>query len=214
MPALAWWSEINRLTEIDGINLTILGEHRATIAPVAQHLRSRHDIVIWSGHGTANNLILSDGETIDGEWLATQTKAGAPRTMLIMACLSAARDSDLESLAAEVSRVGIHTIGLHTEIVDQAASIYTAEFLRATVAGADISLANRVAMRRMDRVCPGSACGVTLLPGLTNGYRSVLDRLDSMEQQLQELRASNATILEHLTACPVQQRTRTRSTKP
>jgi hypothetical protein len=95
LPALHWWSEINRLSEIQGIDLTILGDTRATIAPVAQHLRARHDIVIWSGHGTANNLILSDGETIDGEWLATQARAGAPRTMLIMACLSAARDSDL-----------------------------------------------------------------------------------------------------------------------
>ena len=72
LPPLAWWSEINRLNDIQGITLTILGDTRATIAPVAQHLRQRHDIIIWSGHGTANNLILADGETIDGEWLATQ----------------------------------------------------------------------------------------------------------------------------------------------
>ena len=45
-------------------------------------------------------------------------------------------------------------------------------------------------MRRMDRVCPGSACGVTLLPGLTNGYRFVVDRLDAFEAALTDIQTS------------------------
>ena len=208
LPALAWWTEFNQLTAIEGVTLTVVGDSNATRAPVSQALRRQYDAVIWSGHGHKNTLWLADGSRIDGEWLATQAKCGAPRVFVVAACLSAASGDELESLTGELSRAGINSVGMLVSVEDRAALIYSVEFIRALRAGADVGQANRVATRSMEQQCPGAGCGVILVPGLTNGYRAIVDRLARFEGRLDTIETRLDTLIDLMQRPATSRRTR------
>ena len=182
---LAFGHEVGELGAVDGVRLEIVSGQRATLDRVAQLLRRRSDVVIWSGHGRPGRLQLVDGE-IDGEWLATQARAGAPRVLVLAACGSGQCD-ELESLVSEVSRVGINVVGMPLAAEDRCCILFNKEFLRALVAGADIYTAHRVAVKRVAMASPGLADGIVLVPGLTNGYRFIVDRIDAQDARFDRI---------------------------
>jgi len=186
---LRWLREIGALSALAGVTVDVIGGQEAGPGAVSAGLRRRVDAVIWSGHGQPNGLLLSDGSVIDGEWIATQVRCGAPRVMVLAACGSALKDEHLESLASEVSRVGVNVVGLPMDSADLGVITFNVEFVRALVAGADCWTAHRVACKRVAGDYPELAAGIFLTPGLTNGYRVIVDRLDRMEGRLDALAA-------------------------
>ena len=136
-----------------GVKLTIVGgdvrEHQAAAA-----LRSAADLVIWSGHGRENALILTNHRIITGKWIATQAKAnGGPRCVILATCGSAVQDDGLRSLAGAVAQAGVNTIGFPAQVTDEAAIVYTTEFVRAMLAGADVGHCHDVACEAIETCC-------------------------------------------------------------
>lgn len=197
MEALAFANEVGGLRAIEGVQLDIISGDQATVDRVARALRQRADVVIWSGHGEPGRLLTADG-AIDGEWLATQARAGAPRAMVLAACGSSVC-SDLESLLGECSHAGINVIGMPMKTADNGAMIFNKEFLRALVANADVYTAYRVAIKRLAQTNPELADGITLMPGLTNGYRFIVDRIDAQDGRFDRIEAELVAIRALLT---------------
>ena len=181
---LQWLDELNELEEIDALAIESVNGPLATRRRISATLKRDHDIVIWSGHGAPDRLVLSAGTPVDGHWLATYVKAGAPRIVLVAACMSDAPDDALDSIANAISIAGVNAVSMSCDIDDAAAKTYVVEFCRAMAANADVAMAHTVATHAMDIEEPGSGKIPRLVPGLTNGYRSIMDRLDRTDAKL------------------------------
>lgn len=179
---LHWIKEIGTLANMPGVKLTIVGgdvrEHQAAVA-----LRSAPDLLIWSGHGRENGLILANGRIVTGKWIGVQARSGGgPKCLLLATCGSAAQDGGLRSLIGSVSVAGVNCIGFPLELEDEAAISYSTEFVRAMLAGADVGMCHEVALEAVETCCPGSARGIQLAAGLSNGYRKFELRLARVEK--------------------------------
>jgi len=195
---LGWLRELGNLSAIEGVKLQLVGGNQANEPAIAQALRTNRDVVIWSGHGEPNGLVMSDGGIVDGQWLATQAKCGAPRVMVIAACGSAVKDVALQSVTQYVSRAGINAVGMPLGASDKGAIEFNTEFVRALVAGADIGTAYEVASNHARRTAPALAQGLTLTPGLTNGYRAIMQRMDEQDRRLEGMDDTQRAILARL----------------
>lgn len=184
LPPLALWQEFNQLNDIAGIKVELVANVYATRSRIAAALRKRHDVVIWSGHGAPNRLITADGSSVDGEWLATQARCGAPVALVLAACLSGASDEDLKGIAELVSRNGVNAIGMMVAVQDTAAITYNVSFVEAMVAKANIGRAHDVARKAMKDKDPTSAQGAVLFPALSNGYRDDVDWKNEVDARL------------------------------
>lgn len=193
---LAFAREIGALNAVEGVRLQIITGPDATLDKIARALRTRADLVIWSGHGKPGGLLTPDG-LVDGEWLATQARKGAPRVMVLAACGSRECEA-LSSLVSAVSRVGINVIGMPMAAEDDSAIQFNKEFLRALVAGADVYDAHRVATKRVALMNPQMADGIELIPGLTNGYRAIVDRIEAQDGRLLAIESELRSIRELL----------------
>lgn len=198
-PALRWWSELAELTEIEGTQIEMVAGQTATIDRVARALRRGADIIVISGHGAANQLILADGRRVSGEWLATQARKNPAEAIVVGTCFSGGRDDRaLESIGEAISMAGIHAIVFETAIEDAAAAVYSTEFARAMVAMFDVVRAHRVAVASAAQIGPDTAAAARLVPGVVNGYRAFMRRLDEMDCKIQALTSGQETILELL----------------
>jgi hypothetical protein len=190
LPAVGWLREVSQIGEIPGVKLEFLGDRAATLGAVANRLARPADVVVWSGHGGPNRLLLSDGLSVDGEWLACQLRPCAPKAVILAACLSGLHDEGLQSLAETVSQAGFSTAAMWLAVEDRAASTYVVEFVRALAAGGSVAVANRVAGKMMAAQYPAMAGAAFLLPGLTNGYGVINERLARVESGLAGLAES------------------------
>jgi len=190
LPPLALLDEISQIANIDGADVQILAGSEASRNHIAKALRQPRDVVVWAGHGMADRLVCSDGAYINARWLATQARAGAPRAFVVAACFSAQAGDSLESFTAELSDAGINAVGMFAEVDDAAAIVYDVEFVRALVAGANVSKAHRVALAEMAFVSPRSAHGAIYTPADSNGYRDYKDQLKSFELRLSGVEAT------------------------
>ena len=181
---LDWSGEFTEISDIEGVSVDSVGGPLATRRRITSSLRKEHDIVIWSGHGAPDRLYLSAGTPVDGPWLATYIKAGAPRIAIIAACMSDAPDDALDSIASAISRTGVTVVSMSCDVPDGAAKTYVVEFARAMAANADVGMAHNVAIHAMDMEIPGSGKIPRLVPGLTNGYRGIIDRPDRNDARL------------------------------
>jgi hypothetical protein len=180
-PSLAWLREIGGISAIEGVDLTVIGGPDTRRNELAMGLRKRADVMIWSGHGTQGGLLIAGNQLLRAQWLATQVRCGIPRVMVIAACGSIARDTQMRSLAAEVAKNGINVVGFPLATEDLAAAIYNTELIRALVAGASVGVATDVALESIVDDHPETAQGIFLMPGLTNGYRDIVMRLEGVE---------------------------------
>ncbi len=192
---LAWLDELGQLAQLEGVNLKIIAGLDVGRQVVAQALHRRHDVTVWSGHGDAGVLLLSNS-SVQAKWLATQVRCGMPRVVVLAACGSMAKDDHLRSVAQEISLRGISAVGFPVATNDDSAVIYNVELARALQAGADLGAAHEAAIESIEN--SKTAAGVFLLPGLTNGYRDVILRLESLESGQHQLQGGMSLILDHL----------------
>lgn len=195
LPPLKWGRELGGLAEISGVRLQLVAGPDVREANVAQALRASHELVVWSGHGRENGLILGNGKIVKGRWLATQARSGAPRAMIIAACGSGCNDDHNESLAWQVSKVGINVIGFPLGLEDAAAISYTTEFVRSLIAGSDVGEAHDVAIEAIEEDFPVTSRLITLMPGLTNGYRYIVQRMNEQDGRLRKLEDGQTQLL-------------------
>ncbi len=86
-------------------------------------------------------------------------------------------------MAGAVAQAGVNTIGFPAQVSDEAAIVYTTEFVRAMLAGADVGHCHEVACEAVELCCPpGQARGIILAAGLSNGYRKFEERLVRVER--------------------------------
>jgi hypothetical protein len=199
LPALRWWNELAEMTEVEGAQVELVVGASATIDRVAKTLRRGADIIVFSGHGMQNQIILSDGRRVSGEWIATQARKTPPEVILVGACLSGARDGhSLESIGEAISQAGIHAVVFEAPIEDASAAVFSTEFVRSMVAVFDVVRANRVATMSAAQVCMDTAAAARLVPGVVNGYREFVRRLDAMDCRISQLSAGQDMILQVL----------------
>lgn len=209
LPALGWLDELGGIAEIDGVRLKTVAGRSATVPNVARALRnSDAELVIWSGHGAEDGLMVADGTILDGEWIATQARAGAPETFLVGACYSGNRGEFLTSITEAVSQAGIHAIGFTVAADDRAAAVYAIELVRALVADADVAQANRVAMRFCRQISPSTAGGIIVVPALVSGYRAIIreirevkDTTDRLAERIEKVESGQEHLLSRIEHC-------------
>ena len=197
LPALKWGQEMAALKEIDGVEVDYVSGPDVREAAVAAALRSPRDVLIWSGHGTRNGLIVSNGRLLKGRWVASQVRAGAPRAMLVAACGSACSTAENENLIWYISKAGINVIGFPDEVPDHVAVLYSTEFVRSLRAGADVGEAHDVAVEAVEDGYE-QAGQILLLPGLTNGYRFIIERINAQDARLKKLEDGQTRMLDLL----------------
>lgn len=186
-----------------GVQLEILGGAQVTAAGLAGALREPREVVIWSGHGAPGALLLSDASTVGPKWLATQLRQSSARIVVLSACSSGVTDPDtLQSFSYELSRQGITSAVMVTEIADRGAVIYNIELVRALRAGADVLTAHEVAQDCVRVESSETAAAIMLIPGMTNGNRAIMLRLDCFEQRLAAVESSLKEIKDILRGGP------------
>lgn len=197
LPPLRWWNELSELTDVEGAMVEIIAGTSATIDRVAKALRRGADIVVLSGHGNENQILLADGRSVSGEWIATQARKSPPEVIIVGTCLSGARDEkSLESIGEAISQAGIHAVVFETAVEDDSAAVFSTEFVRAMVAVFDVVRANRVATISAAQIgATATAKTARLVPGVVNGYREFVRRLDDVDSRIRELSSGQQTIL-------------------
>jgi hypothetical protein len=83
-------------------------------------------------------------------------------------------------------------------VPDEAAIRYIIEFVRAMVAGADIGESHDVALESIVDDWHEAARGMVLLPGLTNGYRFIIERLNRQDERMARLENGQNAIIDML----------------
>lgn len=197
LPPLSWMAEIGRLSEIPGVELKLTAGPDVRESQVAAALRDDSDVIIYSGHGRENGLLLPNQRIIKGRWIATQmkNKERIPRAIILAACGSGYADDNNESLTWQIAKAGISTIGMPSEVPDDAAIGYVVDFVRALIAGADIGEAHDVAIEAIEDGYPDEAKTIVLLPGLTNGYRFIIERLNRQDDRLGRLESGQERLM-------------------
>lgn len=186
LPRLAWFDELAAIGRIRGADVTFVAGQQATLDTVSDALAQLWDDVVYSGHGTANRLILSDGEEINGDWFATQARAAAPECIVVGACFSDDRDAALNSIGETIAQAGMHAITFAAAVNDRAGAVFSREYVRSMVAVPDPSKACKVASQMCARVSQVTAESVRFHAGVMNGYsqfkRSILTIEDTVRQ--------------------------------
>lgn len=150
LPELRVTAELLRVGDLRGVQLTPLVGPEVTAARLVDRLeRQRYDVILWSGHGTASRLLLSDGKAVHPQWLASQlVRHGAPLVVLA-ACESAMRpDGEALTLGFQdvLPAAGITLVAMSSNVTDAAAIEYDVSLLQALVAGAAIRQAHEAGL--------------------------------------------------------------------
>ena len=196
-PELRLLREIGVLDNMSEIEMTRVAGERATRTEIARVLRKPTDLMIWSGHGRANQLVIADGGSVSGPWLATQLRAGAPRLAVIAVCGSDVADDRLRSVTTAIARRGINVIGFPLETNDATAATYIVELTRALVAGADVGSAHEVALEEIGGDDLVAARGIELRAGLLDGYREIIDRMRGFDARLGRVETVVDAVADH-----------------
>lgn len=178
LPALGVWKEKDQIGDMDEVSLESLTGPNVTRDRVAKRLKRGYDVVIFAGHGEPGRFIVSDGK-LTAQWMARYVKMANPKVALLIACYSAGYSfSTLHSMTQEISAANVPVIGMPTVVDDEAATVFTVEFMRALAGGASIKKAHTIGLEQMEtRTNPGQM--PTFLPGLNSNVVSGLGRLES-----------------------------------
>lgn len=194
LPRLAWLTELGDLQNIPNVQVVACTGPSLTRADVARALSNPADLVLWSGHGEAGCLALSENMSIKPHWLALQVKNANPRLVVLAGCSTMLRDSDLKSMAELCCRQGLNTIGLPAEAADNDVVRFNVELVRALAANSEIGDAFDVALEEVEGT--KLAEGIFLLPGLRNTYPNFNVRLMNLENQFVGLRADIRSLMD------------------
>ena len=193
MTALAWLNELGRIQKINNVEVKTLTGNTVTLDDVAATLQAQSDVLVWSGHGTAGGLILSDGSLVRTNWLAAQVAfATSPRLAILAACSSQQRDTNLRSLTETICRSGITVIGFPANAGDIAAARFTIECIRALAIGSSVPKAFDVGLEAI--ADEPTAGGVFLYAGIRD-YPFMLETcINTIEALLTKLVADSSRI--------------------
>jgi hypothetical protein len=194
---LHWARDIGRVAEIPGVELRITSGPDVREPQVAQALRAESDVIMLFGHATKAGILVAGNKALKGRWIATQARGRdrSPRAMILAACGTGCAGQDNESLTWQIAKSGISSIGMPENVLEDAALCYVVEFVRALVAGADIGEAHDVGREAIEDQWPNDARQIVLLPGLTNGYRFIIERLNDQDQRMARLETGQEQIL-------------------
>lgn len=161
LPELRVTAELLRVGDLRGVQLTPLVGPEVTAARLVDRLeRQRYDVILWSGHGTASRLLLSDGKAVHPQWLASQlVRHGAPLVVLA-ACESAMRpDGEALTLGFQdvLPAAGITLVAMSSSVTDAAAIEYDVALLQALAAGAAIRQAHEAGLEAAALAGSGAA---------------------------------------------------------
>lgn len=188
LPDLEWLNELGRIQKIGNVVITTRTGDAVTLDDVSALLSVPADVMIWSGHGTAGGLLLSDGVTlVQPRWLAMQVALGTrPRVAVLAACGSQERDEGLRSLTEVMCRAGVEaTIGFPAQTADPDAAKFTVELTRSLAINSEVVDAFDVAMESISR--SATARGVFLTPGIQRLPFKLVEALDRMQTSLDML---------------------------
>lgn len=165
-PKLALLEELGRIGKIANVVIrTTTGV--VLLDDVAAALNSPADVMVWSGHGEPDGLLLTDGRKVKSKWLATQVARGCkPSVAILAACGSQQRDAGLNSFAAALSREGVNIVGFPAEASDVAAGTFIVEYIRSLAVDASVMTGFDVALESIEN--EETAHGVFLTPGIRN----------------------------------------------
>ena len=178
LPALGVWKEKDKIGDMAGVSLEVLTGPNVTRDRVANRLERHYDVVIFAGHGEPGRFIVCDGK-LTAHWMARYVKMATPQVALLIACYSAGYSfSTLNSMAQEISAANVPVVAMPTVVNDNAATIFTIEFMRAYSGGASIRKAHTIGLEQMEtRTNPGQM--PMFLPGLNGNVASGLGRIES-----------------------------------
>lgn len=198
LPELGWLTEMARMKKIPGVEVTTL-EGPVYLDDVANILLKEADLVVWSGHGSNEGLIISDGETLPTDWLVAHVRQCAPRAIILASCGSQDRHDGLDSLAEAICLSGINAIGFPAMADDKTAADFTVEFTRTmSLHGESGKVGNafKVAIgfirKRSGRGTNGesTADGVFLSPGLRDTPFEIESVLAMINERLTHIEKS------------------------
>lgn len=194
---LRWMMELGRLSEIPGVELKLTIGPEIREPQVAAALRDEADVIVMSGHGEENGFILPNRKILRGRWIGTQAKGRdrAPRVIILASCGSACADERNDSLTWQIAKTGINAVGMPPNVPDEAAIYYVTEFTRALITGVDVGEAHDVAVDVIRDEWPDVARTLQFLPGLANGYRFIVERLNEQDNRLAKLEDGQEKIL-------------------
>lgn len=155
-PEVAGWqtlsvtTELLRIGDLRDVRLTALVGPEVTAQRVLDRLeRQRHDVMIWSGHGEAARLLLSDGRHVSPNWLASQLLRRGVRLAVLATCLSAVRPEQA-ALALGFQDVlparGVSVVAMAVEMSDRAAVEYNVALMQALEAGTNLRKAHEAGL--------------------------------------------------------------------
>ncbi len=197
LPGLSWLTELGKIQRIQNVKVLTLTGSDITREDVAQTLLKPCDIVIWSGHGSPEGLLLPDNTLIKAKWLAMQLQRGArPRATILAACGSQVKDDNIRSMTEAVCRVGLNVIGFPAEADDKAAAAFTIEFIRSLSVKAGIVDAFDVAMEEVADT--QTAKGIFLMPGIVDSPIDVTGELAGLRKLALENQVDIRAISERL----------------
>ncbi len=190
--SLSWLAELGKIQKIPNVVVTTLTGPDINRDDVASTLLKPCGIVIWSGHGTPEGLLLPDKSLVKAKWLALQLERGArPRATILAACGSQIKDENVRSMTEAVCRAGLNCIGFPAEADDKAAAAFTVEFIRALSVNASVVSAFDVAMEEI--ADSDTAHGIFLMPG-------IVDNPTDIGTMLTEIKANQKIIMSDISA--------------
>ncbi len=197
LPSLSWLAELGKIQKIPNVKVLTLTGPDITREDVAQTLFRPCGIMIWSGHGNPEGLLLPDNTLIKAKWLALQLERGArPRATILAACGSQVKDDNIRSMTESVCRVGLNVIGFPAAADDRAAAAFTIEFIRALSVQASVVNAFDVAMEEV--ASTETARGIFLMPGIVDSPVDISGELSGLKGIALATQADIRAVLERL----------------
>ena len=207
MPALQVQTELLRIGDIPGVNLVPLVGKDVTLARLLDRLdRQRYDVLLWSGHGTASVLMLSDC-VVSPYALAVQVVRHGISLVVLSACNSAMRpEAPALSLGFQdvLPSHGITMVAMAQDVPDLVAVEYDVAFVRALEAGATVreahsagleaaALAGNAAAPQLF-VADSTSMNETTLMADTQLLRSMNDKIDKVGEQVGDIKTRQALL--------------------
>lgn len=182
-PALAVTTELARIGDLAGVQLTQLTGPVTKQRIIDRLGRGSYNAVLWTGHGEPGHLAL-EGDSVDPRWLASQLKQAKIPLAILAACQTGARPAGNElvaSFADVLPPVGVSAIVMLIEVDDAAAIEYDVALIQALVAGEPTRRAHEVGLEAIAHFTAMVQAPMLIPSDIANG------RLESLSQRAGEL---------------------------
>lgn len=207
MPALQVTSELLRIGDLHGIDLTPLVGPDVTLARVVDRLdRQSYDVLLWSGHGMASRMLTSDGGA-SPSWLAIQLARHDVQLAVLAACESGLRP-ETQALSLGFQDVlpgrGVNLVAMTQAVADKAAVEYNVALMQALEAGASIRQAHETGLEAAALAGNAAAPQLFVADNTMTTYqttntdnqllRTMSDKIDRLGEQTGDIKTRQAVL--------------------